>query len=645
MKIKLNNINKYNICNVKIAYVVVLIFLIVNISFQKIKAADKSAHFNSDSICDSINSRLSNNNNPDTIFYLSELLIKKAESNWYYKHHGYYFKGKAYFLTGDYEKAIDNYFISLQIAKTNNYLKGVGIIYNSLGSTYSSTKDFDNSILFQKKATQSFFELKDTILLGSSIFNLGRTYSKIEKYDSALFFLQEAYDLFKKVNYTSGMAYCLGLIGNINYFQGNIKTAQNNLKESIDILMKLEDYYPISSFYLRMANTEQDQKNYIKAVVFADSSYEIAKKYGYLTQQRDAAERLYLIYSESGDFKNAFTYQSEFIALRDSIINEETIRKMADLRTEYEVSQKQAEIDVLNKTKRIQQIIGIGLGVIILLALALIMNMKRSARRQKRLTRKLGEQKEELQAQYELLDDLNKTKDRFFSIISHDLRGPIGVLKGTTMLIREYVQSKDYIQLAELTANMEFSVKKVQNLLDNLLEWALNQQGKFKRVSERIELNQIIYDVINTYHDIAVSKEIKVIYSCKYDELNIFSDPNSLMTIFRNLLSNAIKFTKRNGTITIATTKDTDSISITVEDNGVGIPKSKLERLFKIDENKSTWGTEREKGLGIGLNLVNEFVKLNEGTILVESEPGVGTKFTIKLPVVFEEVENIVEQA
>lgn len=636
--------NKKNICNFKLAYVSFIIVLTLQFLSPNIFAGSVKYEYQENKECDNLFNRLINNSNPDTIFYLSELLINLAESNWYYKYQGYYFRGKACFLTGDFGKSLDSYFISLRLAENNNFEKGIGIINNAMGIVYSSSKDYNNSISSQKKAIKSFYNIQDTTLLASSLFNLGRAYYSLEQYDSALYYLEDAINYFEYMNYTSGIAYCLGLIGNINYYLGNFKTGQKKIVESINILIELGDYYPIASYYLDLAGFEQEQKNLKKAIIYADSGYVIAKKYNYLTQQRDAANRLFSIYSESGDYKTAFKYQSEYYTLRDSIINEETIRKMADLRTEYKVSQKQAEIDVLNKTKKIQQLIGIGLGIIIILSVALIFNMYRSAKRQHRSNKKLEEQKKELQTQYETLDDLNKTKDRFFSIISHDLRGPIGVLKGTTLLIREYLQTKDYVQLAELTTNMEFSVKKVQNLLDNLLEWALNQQGKFKKVSEKLELNEIVRDVITTHHDIAVAKEITVKFICKEEEINIYSDANSLMTIIRNLLSNALKFTKRNGLITISVIKEIEAITIIVADNGIGMPKSKMERLFKIDENKSTWGTEREKGLGIGLNLVNEFIKLNEGSIQVESEQGVGTKFTVRLPIVFVNAEKMVEQ-
>lgn len=597
-----------------------------------------------DSTCFNIYQKLVDNNNPDTLNYYSDLLISESIklSNWYFECNGYYFKSKAYFFTGEYDRAIDYSFRSLKVAQTKNYIKGIGTVYNTLGTIYSTTSDFKKSIYYQKEAINSFKSIHDTVFLGTALFNLGRTYLELRKYDSALVEFNKSLDIFDEANNQPGKAYCLGAIGKTLSFQNKPNQAKLKLIESIEILKQIGDYYAISSFFLRLAKIDQDYENYKTAIAYADSSYNTAKKYGYLTQQRDAAERLYAIYKESEDYKSAFKYQSEYYTLRDSIINEETIRKMADLRTEFEVSQKQAEIDVLNKNKKIQQIIAIGLIVILLLSGTLIVHLFRSTKRQRKLNGILEDQKEELQTQYEMLDDLNKTKDRFFSIISHDLRGPIGVLKGTTLLIREYLQTKDYVQLAELTKNMEFSVKKVQNLLDNLLEWALNQQGKFKKVSEKLELNEIIRDVITTHHDIAIAKEITVKFISKRDELYIYSDANSLMTIIRNLLSNALKFTKRNGLVTISILDEPESVVLIVADNGVGMSNSKIEQLFKIEENKSTWGTEREKGLGIGLNLVNEFVKLNEGSIQVESEQGVGTKFTVRLPVIFADAENLV---
>jgi signal transduction histidine kinase len=576
----------------------------------------------------------SNYNNADSSISYSKKLIeaasKKKDFLWEYR--GYLQLGNAYNQKGNYNDALKALFKSAQIADFLRYNRGKSKSYVALAGVYTLTKNYTNAIQYYDKSLEVPDNNLDANTIANIFLNKGSLFLLMELPDSALILFNNAYNVYLLNDNIQGMAYSLGLIARTNADGGDLNKSKELLEEAINLLDQVGDYYAISSFQLRLAIIEQKQFDYKNALRHTKESLNISTREKLLPQQRDACERLASIYSEINDFTNAYKYKILYYSYRDSIINEETIRKMADLRTEYEVSQKQAEIDILTKKRKVQQIIGIGLSAIIIISGVLLTLLYRNSRRNRKLSELLVEQKAELQLQHDQLEELNKTKDRFFSIISHDLRGPIGVLNGTTMLIREYLESKDYKQLAELTANMEYSVKKVQHLLDNLLEWAISQQGKFNYQPEKVELNEVVHEAMGIFEGMAIAKNISFHFVCKFDKFFIVADRNSLLTILRNLISNAIKFTPRNGSITVMAYKSEKNVIIKVSDTGVGIAQKTLRNLFKIDENKSTWGTEREKGLGLGLTLVNEFVKMNHGTIDVESEEGVGSTFTVKFP-------------
>jgi two-component system, NtrC family, sensor kinase len=236
-----------------------------------------------------------------------------------------------------------------------------------------------------------------------------------------------------------------------------------------------------------------------------------------------------------------------------------------------------------------------------------------------------------MKAQQEQLENLNHTKDRFFSIISHDLRGPISSLGSLPVLFKEYIASNDINELSELIVHMDNSMQQVSNLLDNLLEWALSQQGTFPYHPDTIILNNVITEVCSMFSTMAETKGIRLIEDI-HEEILVLSDKNSLMTIIRNLLNNAIKFTPQGGSITLAAEKKNSNAWITIKDTGVGMPEEKLQTLFHLNEKKSTWGTDHEKGLGIGLCLVHDFVLMNNGTIKAESKEGQGTSFIVTIP-------------
>ena len=172
-------------------------------------------------------------------------------------------------------------------------------------------------------------------------------------------------------------------------------------------------------------------------------------------------------------------------------------------------------------------------------------------------------------------------------------------------------------------------------LLDNLLNWALQQRGQFPYLPEKLDARPIFTNAIETFEEMAASKKIELTLEMKSD-FYLYIDRNTASAIFRNLINNAIKFTQEGGSVTITAMEeeDTGMSLITVADSGVGMTKERLDGLFKLNEKGSTIGTSGEKGLGLGLQLVLEFVALNKGKIDVTSEVGKGTTFTLRLPTV-----------
>lgn len=248
------------------------------------------------------------------------------------------------------------------------------------------------------------------------------------------------------------------------------------------------------------------------------------------------------------------------------------------------------------------------------------------------INRQLGEQKEELETQRDQLAELNHTKDRFFSIISHDLRGPVNSLHGFSVILKEYIANGNVAELTELTDELNQAISKVSSLLDNLLSWALNQQGRFPFSPAKVKLAEILDETVMSMAPMALAKNIDIVNEAE-DDLTVWADKNSMMTVFRNLINNAVKFSQKNSTIEVHAAKVNNEIVIKVKDYGVGIPEEKIKDLFKLKGDKSTWGTAREKGVGLGLSLAWDFVKMNEGEIDVESEVNKGTTFVVKLPV------------
>lgn len=231
------------------------------------------------------------------------------------------------------------------------------------------------------------------------------------------------------------------------------------------------------------------------------------------------------------------------------------------------------------------------------------------------------------------LQESNATKDRFFSIIAHDLRSPIsGILNLSDFLSQQDPKKSDAEQLHKTITLISKTTHQVYRLLDNLLNWSRSQTNSLKINITKVNLSDIIDDTISLQKQRADEKHILVNANIS-ENIYVKSDRNLIQTVIRNLLSNAIKFTDIGGTITIDCIKKDDVYHVSIHDNGIGIDDTTISKLFKIEEHISTLGTNNESGTGLGLILCKEFIEKNNGTITVESEEGVGTTFTITVPV------------
>ena len=236
-----------------------------------------------------------------------------------------------------------------------------------------------------------------------------------------------------------------------------------------------------------------------------------------------------------------------------------------------------------------------------------------------------------LEQSEEKLRRLNATKDKFFSIVAHDLKNPFNAIMGFSNLLSEAYDNFDEKQRKTFIRNISEASENTYKLLQNLLEWSRTQTGSIEYKPDAIDLNEIIAGNISVFKSSASNKDISISMTVPPNTM-AFADENMTKTVLRNLLSNAIKFTRPGGKVNISATRTGNYVEICVADNGIGISKENQKKLFKIDEQFKSYGTANEQGSGLGLLLCKEFVEKNGGTIWVESKYGMGSKFKFTLP-------------
>ncbi len=257
---------------------------------------------------------------------------------------------------------------------------------------------------------------------------------------------------------------------------------------------------------------------------------------------------------------------------------------------------------------------------------------------EKELQHRINLAKQEIEEKYVViarqkkeLEKLNITKDQIFAIIGHDLRKPSSVFQNMGRKINYLVQNRDFDRLEQLTGSIEKDAVSMNILTENLLNWAMKEKGTLVSKPTEVDIDEVIDEVITALNPLSNLKKITIKNRINPQD-EILVDRNSLQTILMNIIDNAIKFTPSNGKIFISSQDKNEAVEIHIRDTGVGMPKEKAKSLFTLNRNKNTKGTGGEKGAGIGLYMVHEFIKQNKGDISVESTEGEGTIFILSFP-------------
>lgn len=567
-----------------------------------------------------------NQNDPKLKLEYAERLMELARDleDLRYLHHAYLHQGQSYRLMGDFDIAIYALFKALDYAERCDFQQGVAGANTALGDVYSIIGDNANAVNYYNKSI-GYLRSHDSTLLANTLLNLGDEYYMAKMYDSALNCFEESRSIYEMLGSDqAGLGYNLGNIGLVYAELDELALAEENVRNSIKILAELGDHYGRAIFLTYLSEIYQRKGLLEDARNLADSSMAISKRYGLKTEIRDNSLRLADIYAMNADFETAYKFHQQYVELKDSIANNDIFTRIENLKSAFDLAKKQSEVDLLKVEKQNQQIVITAIVIVSLVLTVLAIVVFSYYRSKARINDILENQKA-------VLESLNRTKDKYFSIISHDLRGSVSSFFGISRMIKYLISRGESKQLLELADDVDQSVERLSNLLDNLLAWAMQQQGQIPIAPEKHSVKQMVDETIDTLANLSEGKSITVT-SAIPPSLYIWVDKNTIMTVLRNLLSNALKFTDEGGKVKVSAELKDGFVILKVKDSGIGMDAETVSKLFNHHETKSTYGTAGERGLGLGLQLVDEFVSLNNGKVSVESEAGKGTAFFITLP-------------
>ena len=522
---------------------------------------------------------------------------------------------------------------------------GLAVAFNLIGHLH---KDLNNNTLaleYYKKANQLYIELNNSYGIATTTNNLGIVHDELGQNDKAL----QYYQMFLQMAIESNNASSQGTAyNNIGFLYSKTKQYDKALdaynkslalsQSNNDSLSIMNTNNNIASTYLKMGQYNAAKKYVSTALLYTPSEPDLF----FLAESHEILSK---IYSTEKDYQKAYYHQLENKRINDSLFNMKATEQFVEMQVRFETERKEKEIELLKKNDEIKNLelqkqknvnfLWIGL-LLLFVGIGILgyFNLQQKKNSNKLLHEKnqqLEIANKKLIESEEHLTELNATKDRFFTIIAHDLKNPFNALLGFSELLNKNFDKYTKDQSKEIVETIHETSQNLYKLLENLLQWSRAQTGRITYTPELLPLHKVVKQEIELLTTLSEKKGLKIINRVE-ESIVVYADINLVSIIIRNLLSNAIKFCNPQGKITIAAAEQDNMVKVKVNDSGIGMSQNEVDKLFRLDESFSSKGTADEEGTGLGLIVCKEFVEMNGGTIYVSSQKDTGSTFTFTLP-------------
>ncbi|WP_421893414.1 tetratricopeptide repeat-containing sensor histidine kinase [Marinoscillum sp.] len=508
-------------------------------------------------------------------------------------------------ILGQTKKAKPIFQEVISVYEEHNYYTGLANAYNTLGVVYDEEINYDSAIYCFENCVKAGKNSKMLVHESWGYSGLGEIYKKQGRYDKSREYQMESLKLEEQIGNTAGVLQSYILMGSLEKQLGNLEAAENYLKKAA-----------------AMPELEAD-----------------------FLSQRNLYQEMVQLYETTGEVSKAYQSYRKHVAAVDSIKNSEDLAVINELNEKYESEKKANEIITLQKESELNRLIldkernqkwlfGGASILFLILSVAMIFGyfqLKKSKNqidKQNQLVTKIN--KALNRSQDELLA-ANKTKDKFFALVAHDLRGPVTSMQGIGRMLSFYRKKGDEHRINQLIEQVDQSSASVNHLLDNLLQWALSQTNGLNFQPEVFETKGLVEECMTIFTEGMKAKEITITVEQEAD-LMVEADYNMISTVLRNLLSNALKFSPIGGVIQLSVSEREDCAEITVTDSGQGMPEETIRKIQGNEPVESTRGTQDEKGTGLGLVLCREFIRLHGQELSISSsDRGTSISFQLQL--------------
>jgi len=546
--------------------------------------------------------------------------------------------GNSHYDIGDNTKAIDYLLKAINISAIIEDKRGQSVALNTIGEYYLEMKQAEKALAYLEKAGNIKLDLKYLPSYANTLLFESQAYQQLKNFKKAKEKIEAAIKIQVEVKDIRPLANAYFIFAEILIEDEDFDKGMSQLKKSESLALQTDSKDLLSAIYLKYAelinqgNLFAFDENKIDAL----SALDKAEIYLKDTDNLKTALAIYQAkakwHTAKNEFRPALNYANLVQTIKDSLYTTAQVTALEEMRTKFEANQKEKENNLLvaknELVNRKNQLYLSGLIALLFTAILLSYLYWKLNKTKKAL----AFEKQKVESQNRELAALNETKDRFFSIIAHDLRSPIASFQGIGAQINYFLKKQAFDRLTALGNAITQSSFQLNSLLDNLLNWSLSQTGQIPYRPKELLLKDILEEVISLFDSNLLTKKIQLTLD-NFNTEKIYADERAISTIFRNLISNAIKFSEIGGQIHILVQQlNENQLKIAIKDEGQGMTPTQLKHIFKI-EKESITGTKGEKGTGLGLILCKELLAINKGKIEVTSILGQGATFSVYLPI------------
>jgi two-component system, sensor histidine kinase and response regulator len=568
-------------------------------------------------------------------FYLLKSLTISSKEGWsVLSAKAYNYIGNLYRNKSLNEKALISYDSGLRFLgdlKTRDRYVIESNLLGNIGGIHYDLEEYDKALEFAEKSKSIIVKHNITEWLNYSYLTVAFAARALGQYAKALENNQLALQAMLVEKDSSYLHHTYYNIASLQQLEGDNANALVNFDKALLVAEKFKEEEVAVSCLIAKAQILSKQSRYPLALTTANQALERSQQQGFLPKIIESLNVQYELYKAQNRWREAALTEEQYIVFKDSLFNVQSKAKLATIETQYETEKKEQQIKELQQTNTIKDLEAttarqwqIGL-IVFLVLLSMVVGVLYNRYQIKQRTAKM------LDGKNTELQKLNGFKDRMFAVISHDLRNPVDAFNTIIESLSQNSQHASKEELKEFLDSTLQSAKDLKGLLNNLLEWSLVQIGKLPFNPTAISLREVTQQSIAHLDTMAAAKRINIQNHIP-QESSVMADPSMMIIALRNLISNAIKFSEPGKSIELTTQSENGKIQLKVIDQGAGMSKEDVAKLFKMEQSTQQIGNSVEKGAGIGLLLVKELVERNQGRVSVTSQPGKGSTFVIELP-------------